>query len=79
MESLIPSEAQEYFYGEKNDLYEMEYPVVEYPKKVASLSLEKTPYFKGKLMGIKGQYLIFENGTVFNVRGSEGYVITLDV
>ncbi len=79
VESLIPSEAQEYFYGEKNDLYEMEYPVVEYPKKVASLSLEKTPYFKGKLMGIKGQYLIFENGTVFNVRGSEGYVITLDV
>ena len=30
-------------------------------------------------MGIKGQYLIFEDGTVFNIRSFEGYVVSLDV
>jgi hypothetical protein len=29
-----------------------------------SLSLEKTPSFTGRLTGIKGQYLLFEDGTV---------------
>jgi hypothetical protein len=32
--------------------------------KVKSLSLEKTPNFTGRLTGIKGQYLLFEDGTV---------------
>lgn len=77
--SLIPDEVKQYFYNDKNDLYELSYPVLEYPKKVASLSLEKTPNFSGKLTGIKGQYLLFENGTVFNIRGSEGYVVTIAV
>ena len=79
LENLIPTEARDYFNLEKNDLYEMHYPVLEYPKKINSLSLEKTPHFKGKLKGIKGQYLIFEDGTVFNVRSSEGYVVKTEV
>ena len=79
VEELIPAEAREYFYSQKNDLFELNYPVLNYPAKVASLNLDKTPSFQGKLVGIKGQYLIFENGTVFNVRGSEGYIVTIDV
>lgn len=79
LENLIPTEVQEYFYSQKNDLYEMHYPVLEYPKKVNSLSLDKTPYFEGKLSGIKGQYLIFDDGTVFNVRSSEGYIVNFNV
>jgi hypothetical protein len=79
VESLIPAEVQEYFYAQKNDLYELHYPVLSYPAKVNSLNLDKSPSFKGKLTGIKGQYLLFENGTVFNVRGSEGYVVDIVV
>jgi hypothetical protein len=79
LEELIPAEVREYFHLEKNDLYEMNYPVLEYPNKINSLSLDKTPNFKGKLTGIKGQYLIFEDGTVFNIRSSEGYVVRIDV
>lgn len=79
LENLIPAEVQEYFFLNKNDLYEMHYPVLEYPAKVKSLSLDKTPHFQGKLSGIKGQYLLFEDGTVFNVRGSEGYVVRIAV
>ncbi|MBF4472147.1 DUF2797 domain-containing protein [Flavobacterium sp. HJJ] len=79
LENLIPAEVQEFYHLDKNDLYEMHFPVLNYPKKIASLSLEKTPYFTGKLIGIKGQYLIFEDGTVFNVRGFEGYVVSINV
>ena len=79
VEHLIPTEVQEYFYSQKNDLYEMHYPVLQYPNKVNSLSLDKIPQFQGKLTGIKGQYLLFDDGTVFNIRGSEGYVVTINV
>jgi hypothetical protein len=79
VQRLLPEEVHEYFYSEKNDLYEMHYPVLEYPKKINSLSLEKTPHFKGVLIGIKGQYLLFDNGTVFNIRSSEGSVVAIDL
>lgn len=79
VESLIPAEVKDYFYSQKNDVYELNYPVLNYPAKINSLNLDKTPSFQGKLIGIKGQYLLFENGTVFNVRGSEGYVVTINV
>jgi hypothetical protein len=79
VENLIPAEVQEYFHQQKGELYEMHFPVLQYPKKVTSLSLDKSPNFKGKLTGIKGQYLLFEDGTVFNVRTFEGYVVKISV
>ena len=79
LQSLLPDEVQEYFHLEKNDLYEMNYPVLEYPSKINSLSLDKTPNYSGKLIGIKGQYLIFEDGTVFNIRSNEGYIVRIEV
>ena len=79
LQYLLPKEVQEYFNLQKNDLYEMHYPVLAYPSKINSLSLDKTPNFKGKLIGIKGQYLIFEDGTVFNIRSNEGYVVRIEV
>ena len=74
---LIPKEVQEFYYSEKNNLYELHYPVLQYPNKVNSLNLDKSPNFSGKLTGIKGQYLMFEDGTVFNVRTFEGYVVKI--
>jgi len=52
---------------------------LQYPEKVKSLNLSKTPNFEGVLKGIKGQYLIFEDNTVFNVRGNEGNYISLGI
>lgn len=74
---LIPKEVQEFYYPEKDDLYELHYPVLQFPTKVNSLNLDKSPNFSGKLIGIKGQYLMFEDGTVFNVRTFEGYVVKI--
>lgn len=79
LEHLIPEEVKEYFYTTKEDLYQMHFPVLEYPKKVTSLNLDKSPNFSGKLRGIKGQYLLFEDGTVFNVRTFEGYVVKIEL
>ncbi|MGG7034132.1 MAG: DUF2797 domain-containing protein [Flavobacterium sp.] len=76
---FIPTETREYFESTKAELLEINYPILQYPNKVNSLSLEKTPHYKGKLMGIKGQYLLFQDGTVFNVRSFEGYVVKISV
>ena len=43
------------------------YPVLQYPVKIRSLNFEKNPLVTGKLNGIKGQYLIFDN-EVINIR-----------
>ena len=51
---------------------EIHYPVLEYPSKVVSFNFDKNPEVSGKLMGIKGQYLIFDTG-VINIRKFSGY------
>lgn len=76
---LLPEEVQQYFDTTEEKLYHMEYPVLEYPKKINSLNLVTTPAFQGRLTGIKGQYLIFEDGTVLNVRAFEGFAVQINV
>lgn len=52
------------------------YPVLQYPEKIKSLNLDKTPKIKGTLQGIKGQYLILDIG-VINIRKYTGYELIL--
>ena len=56
----------------------IEYPVLAYPTKVKSFNLDKTPVIGGTLMGIKGQYLMFDTG-VINMRKYGGYSLSLSV
>lgn len=78
LKQYIPQEAQQYFL-ENNSETHMQFPVLQYPEKVKSLNLDKTPNYKGILKGIKGQYLIFEDNTVFNIRSNEGYYVGLRI
>ncbi|MFK5889435.1 MAG: DUF2797 domain-containing protein [Flavobacteriaceae bacterium] len=78
LSKYIPEEVKPYFGLETNAVH-LNFPVIKYPVKVKSLSLDKTSLFTGILKGIKGQYLIFEDGTVFNVRSYEGYVVKFDL
>ncbi|RKG34047.1 DUF2797 domain-containing protein [Acinetobacter tianfuensis] len=48
------------------------YPVEQYPEKIKSHNLDKTPIIRGRLQGIKGQYLIMDTG-VINIRKYTGY------
>ena len=61
----------------EDTVYRFEYPVLEYPNKVKSLGFDKTPLVEGTLLGIKGQYLIFDHG-VINIRKHGGYRVSLE-
>ena len=67
----------EYKILEENEVT-LNYPVQTYPEKVSSFSLDKNKTIEGLLVGIKGQYLIFDSG-VFNVRAHTGYEINIEV
>lgn len=56
----------------------IDFPVLSYPDKVTSVQLAKTPEVSGTLIGMKGQYLIWEGGLVLNIRNHSGYHVTLE-
>ncbi|WP_422862086.1 DUF2797 domain-containing protein [Flagellimonas sp. W118] len=78
LKSSVPEEASDYFIDSNTETH-MDFPVLQYPEKVKSLNLDKTPSYTGVLKGVKGQYLIFEDSTVFNIRGSEGYYVGIGI
>lgn len=69
---LLPQELQQYFHSDDH-IWTLNYPVLSFPEKVASVSFDKDPEISGILNGIKGQYLIFEDGRVLNLRKHSGY------
>lgn len=74
----LPEEVREYFLENSTGM-NITYPVLQYPKQVKSVNLGKTPFYEGILKGIKGQYLIFEDGHALNVRSHEGFEVQLCV
>jgi len=77
MRLRLPSSLQPYVLDE-NNIIEIVYPVREYPQKITSIDIEKQNVLKGTLTGIKGQYLIFDEGKVINVRKYGGYLMELN-
>ena len=57
------------------DVVDLSFPVSEYLTKINSFNFDKTPEVSGVLLGIKGQYLIFEHG-VINMRKFSSYHIS---
>ena len=39
--------------------------------------IKKASSYQGILSGVKGQYLIFEDDTVFNIRSNEGTQVSI--
>jgi len=72
----IPSELRRFLHLD-DEVTNINYPVKIFPDKVKSLSLSKVKKIEGKLTGIKGQYLLFENDCVFNVRSHKGYNVKI--
>ncbi|MFJ3447873.1 DUF2797 domain-containing protein [Pseudomonas sichuanensis] len=58
------------------EVVQMRYPVEAYPKKIVSFNLDKDPVVEGTLLGIKGQYLIFDTG-VINIRKYTAYQLAV--
>lgn len=59
------------------DIVEINYPVSKYLTKISSFNFDKTPVVSDVLLGIKGQYLIFEKG-VINMRKFTSYQISVE-
>lgn len=74
---FIPEEVKPYVV--QTEEIHIHFPVEKYPTQIKTLNLLNTPTYKGTLTGIKGQYLIFEDDTVFNVRSNEGLVVRLTI
>ena len=76
----LPEQVKHYIVQPVEKLKSISYPIKgQYPLKPISLNLSKNPSYSGKLIGIKGQYLLFEDQTVFNVRSNEGQVVRLKI
>lgn len=58
------------------EVVQMKYPVEAYPSKIVSFNLDKDPVVEGTLLGIKGQYLIFDTG-VINIRKYTAYQLAV--
>jgi len=56
------------------DVTSIRYPVLEFPKTIRSHNFDRNPVVEGTLMGIKGQYLLFDTG-VINIRKFGSYEV----
>jgi hypothetical protein len=59
------------------EVVDINYPVSQYLTKISSFNFDKTSTVSGVLLGIKGQYLIFEKG-VINMRKFSSYQISVE-
>ena len=61
------------FISRDNTITKINYPVIEFPSKVKSIGFDKNYIIEGRIMGIKGQYIMFDDNTVLNIRKHNGY------
>jgi len=58
------------------EIQAIHFPVTEFPSKIISHNFDKEPVVSGVLLGVKGQYLIFDTG-VINLRKFTSYEISV--
>ena len=61
---------------ESGQTWQFEYPSLQWPEKIKTFNLEKQSIVEGKLLAIKGQYLILDSGC-FNVRKHTSFDVSL--
>ncbi|MEC8256791.1 MAG: DUF2797 domain-containing protein, partial [Bacteroidota bacterium] len=78
--SYLPNEVKEYASSALQEkTMSLHFPLQALPTAVKSINLIKLKQFSATLEGVKGQYLIFSNQQVMNIRGQEGVFVTLTV
>ena len=76
--ALLHPELQKYLVDDP-EVVEIEYPGTFQLEKIKSVTFDSEKRIEGKLVRIKGQYLIFENETVMNIRKHNGYFVNFSV
>ena len=75
--ATIPDSHAQYW-AVNDEVLNLHYPVNAYPEKVSSVSFDKTRIIEGRLMGIKGQYLLLDENRVLNIRKHNGYELRFE-
>ena len=76
LQNVIGDEYKQ-FILKNESVVDFEYPNINFPVKVKSLDLLKVNRIKARLIAIKGQYLLFDDNTVLNIRKHTGFKISL--
>lgn len=77
MSDVIDNFPAEDVEAQVSDVTSIRYPVLEFPEKIKSHNFDKNPLVEGTLMGIKGQYLLFDTG-VINIRKFSSYEVAVN-
>ncbi len=67
----------EYMLPEEEPL-DLAYPLPPVPPKLVNVQLDKLDVIEGRLLGVKGQYLVWADGRVLNVRNHSGYHVEVE-
>lgn len=78
LEEVLPMDLVNYL-SEDDEITEINYPVLAFPEKIKTIHLDKVPEIEQQLLGIKGQYLLFDDNKVMNVRKFEGYHVEIEL
>jgi hypothetical protein len=70
-------EEYEHYISEDDTVYQLNYPTTVLSSTIQSVKLDKLPKIDGTLSGIKGQYIIFDEKTVLNIRSHAGYEVQI--
>lgn len=73
---LLPDDLKPYLLPAPESV-KLEYPLKGMFSKIVAIDLIKSPVFEGILAGMKGQYLVFTDGRVLNIRNHSGYDVIL--
>lgn len=81
--AFVPNQVKKYVRNMEPKPFKIYYPVKKKPTRPKSYSIDflkngQTP-IEGLLQGIRGQYLIFDNQRVFNVRRHEGFQVKISI
>jgi hypothetical protein len=60
------------------EIVSIDYPALGWPSKVRSVNLERSPAVEGRLLAVKGQYLLLEE-LVINLRKHSGFLVRVEV
>jgi len=75
--NLLPGELRTYI-TDDDSVTEITYPVLDFPQDPKTFVMDKKKEIRGILKGIKGQYLLFDSGYVFNVNRFSGYRVLME-
>ncbi|GBF10177.1 DUF2797 domain-containing protein [Tepidibacillus infernus] len=73
----IPEEFHPYLL-EVEQIHAFIYPILETLDHISSLTLDKQSKIEGRLLGIKGQYLLLDSG-VINIKKHAGYLVQIEL